>query len=148
MSHRICCYTLFDITQTGVMNRSRPNENEVEGWLQRRNTQCNFDTILQVISLRSQPEVIKLPIRNELKKEQLDRFGFVYHTEENETSYYWKFEFEVHHSSVFENGIASLGALYDDCEGVPMILCKDQLGNIPAFLNTTSELRNIYFEVT
>lgn len=148
MSHRICCYILFDITQTGVMNRSKPTENEVEDWIAKRNTQCNFDTLLQVISLRSQPEVVKLPTRHELTKENLDRFGFIYHNEDSKTSYCWKFEFEVQHSSVFENGIVPLGALYVDCEGVPMILCKDQLKNMPAFLNTTSELQNIYFEVS
>lgn len=146
MSHRICCYTLFNITQTGVMNRSKPNENEVEGWLLKRNTQCNFDTLLQVISLRSQPEVVKMPTRIQMTSVDFDRFGFIYNGEDD--SYCWKFEFEVQHSSVFENGIVSLGALYNDCEGVPMILCNDQLENIPAFLNTTSELRNIYFEVT
>ena len=147
MSHRICCYTLFDITQTGVMNRSKPNDAAVVDWLNKRNTQCNFDTILQVISLRYQPEVVKLPIRIEMQEADFEKFGFLYEGEDN-TSYCWKFEFEVQHSSVFENGIIPLGALYSDCDRVPMIPCPDQLVILPTFLDTSTELKNIHFEVT
>lgn len=146
MSHRICCYTLFNVTQTGVLNRSKPNENNVEGWLHKRNTQCNFDTILQVISLRSQPEVVKNPIKIEMTDEDFMKFGFLYEKTDN-YNYCWKFEFEIQHSSVFENGITPLGALYNDCDGVPMIPCHEQLTIIPHFLDTSIELKNIYFEV-
>lgn len=142
--HRIRCYTLFDITQTGVLNRSKPTDDEVNTWIQRRNTQCNFDTILQVISLRSQPEVCKIPVRTEMSENDYDKFGFLYKPEKN--NYCWHFDFEVQHSSVFENGIKPLGALYKDCEKVPMIICENQI-DTPAFLDVTEELRNIYFEV-
>lgn len=147
MANRIACYTLFDITQTGVMNRSKPTEDDIVGWTRRRNTQCNFDTILQVISLRSQPEVAKLPIRIEMKEEDFNKFGFLYEYNDATIAYCWRFEFDIQHSSVFENGIKPLGALYTDCDGVPMILCGDQNVSTPVFLNTTDELRNIYFEV-
>jgi hypothetical protein len=142
--HRISCHTLFDITQTGVLNRSKPSEDNVEDWIKRRNTQCNFDTILQVISLRSQPEVVKLPIQIPTNEMLYEMFGFLY-TQENTSC--WKFEFEVQHSSVFENGIVSLGSLYKDCEGVPMIVCETQHSMSTKFLDITPELRNIYFEV-
>lgn len=142
--HRIRCHTLFDITQTGVLNRSKPTGDDVESWVKRRNTQCNFDTILQVISLRSQPEVIKLPSEVEMSEAVFEMFGFLY-TEEKVSC--WRFEFEVQHSSVFENGITSLGALYKDCEGVPMILSDNQHSMCPKFLDTTPELKNIHFEV-
>jgi hypothetical protein len=147
MSHRICCYTLFNITHTGVLNRSRPNEDNVSEWLRKRNTQCNFDTVLQAISLRSQPEVVKVPIRIEMQEADFIKFGFLYN-KEDKISYYWKFEFEVQHASVFENGIIPLGALYNDCNGIPMILCEDQLAMLSNFLDTSSELKNIHFEVT
>jgi len=146
MSHRIAAHTLFDITQTGVMNRSRPDHDGIDNWLHRRNTQCNFDTLLQVISMRSQPEVIKVPVRQDLK-EDIGQFGFLYAKEEDRIKHTWRFEFDVQHSSVFENGIIALGSLYNDCDGVPMILCKDQFEKIPAFLDVTDELRNIYFEL-
>lgn len=144
MSHRICCYTLFDITQTGVMNRSNP-VGDIQDWVHKRNTQCNFDTILQVISLRSQPEVYKIPIRLEMTEEVASKFGFLYSMDE--PCYYWKFEFEIHHHSVFENGIIPMGALYNDCLGVPMISCDGQHKDCPKFLDTSEELRNIVFEV-
>ena len=150
MSHRIAACTLFDITQTGVMNRSRPNQDgqdNLEDWLYKRNTQCNFDTLLQVISMRSQPEVIKSPMKHDLTEDELNEFGFLYSSEEDRIRYYWRFDFDVQHSSVFENGITDLGSLYSDCEGVPMILCKDQIDKIPAFLDISSELRNIYFKL-
>lgn len=143
--YRISCYTLFDITKTGVLNRSKPIDDSVNDWLKRRNTQCNFDTILQVISLRSQPEVTKIPVKCQMNTEDFDKFGFLYNTEE--PCYYWKFEFEIQHPSVFENGIKPLGALYNDCEGVPMISIEGQHPACPKFLNVSVELQNIYFEV-
>jgi hypothetical protein len=146
MSHRMSCYTLFDITETGVLNRSKPTEAGVQEWILKRNTQCNFDTILQVISLRSQPDQVKSPIRMQLLDSDLDKFGFLFENNETSPVYYWKFEFEVHHSSVFENGIRPYGSLYKDCEGVPMINCPTQLSGVTSFLNITEELQNIYFE--
>jgi hypothetical protein len=147
MSHRIAAYTLFDITQTGVMNRSKPTGDNLDIWIYQRNTQCNFDTLLQVISMRSQPEIVKFPNKILLKEEDFDKFGFLYSKEEDKIKHFWRFEFDVQHSSVFENGIIALGSLYNDCDGVPMILCKDQLEKVPAFLDVTDELRNIYFEL-
>lgn len=141
--YRICCYTLFDITNTGVLNRSKPIDDSVDDWLKRRNTQCNFDTILQVISLRSQPEVTKIPVKYQMNEEILDKFGFLYSVENTS---YWKFEFEIQHPSVFENGIKPFGALYKDCEGVPMINTEGQT-TCPKFLDISAELQNIYFEV-
>jgi hypothetical protein len=145
--HRIRCYTLFDITQTGVLNRSKPQGNDMTNWLMRRNTQCNFDTLLQVISLRSQPEIIKVPHKIDLTEEYISKFGFLYSFNPDQVESLWRFEFEVQHTSVFEDGIESFGSLYKDCEGVPMILLDGQNENIPKFLNSSPELRNVYFEV-
>lgn len=144
MSYRICCYTLFNITHTGVMNRSKPDQDDISAWVEKRNTQCNFDTLLQVISLRSQPEIIKLPIEITITDDIRENYGFVY--EFDTSNVCWKFEFEVQHPSVFEDGITPYGYLYKDCEGVPMVFCKGQHETMPNFLNTTAELRNIYFE--
>ena len=47
---------------------------------------------------------------------------------------------------MFDNGIVKFGALYKDCEGVPMILCPEQIEGMIPFLDITDELRNIYFE--
>jgi len=148
MPNRICCYTLFDITNTGVPNRAKPPiDADPKQWLHNRNTQSNFDTVLQAISLRSQPEIVSSPIRTDVRFDEFENFGFLYQQQEDETYPTWKFEFEVQHSSVFENGIEELGALYNDCEGIPMIKCGTEWSQLPTFLDTSPELRNIYFKL-
>jgi hypothetical protein len=137
MSVRMRCYTIFDITNTGVLNRSKPPVDATNDWLLKRNTQCNFDTILQVISLRSQPEVTKLPAKIAADS---NLFGT-----EHTVDYCWMFEFEVHHDSVFDNGIIPVGGLYSDCAGVPMIRCDSNFE--PSFLDYSPEQKNIHFEV-
>ena len=61
MNQRIACYTLFDITHTNVLNRSKPNIDDPEEWIKQRNSQANLDTILQCLGLRSQPELVIYP---------------------------------------------------------------------------------------
>lgn len=146
MSYRISCYTLFDITQTGVMNRNRPGVDEDQSvWLHKRNTQHNFDTVLQAISLRSQPEISSSPKKLEIQFGEDYDFGFLYQQNEDETYPCWTFDFEVQHPNVFEDGINELGALYKDCDEIPMIKCGTEWDKLPNFLDTTPELRNIFF---
>lgn len=144
----VVCYTLFDITQTGVRNRSKPPEDqEYDIWVNKRNTQCNFDTVQQAISLRSQPEILSLPKKIDIRFDTFDNFGFLYQQIENETYPCWTFEFAVHHASVFNDGISDLGTLYSDCHKIPMVHCNTQWEKLPSFLDGSDELRNIYFEV-
>lgn len=142
--HRIACYTLFDITKTGVLNRARPGDDvtDTNDWYRKRSTQCNFDTILQVISLRAQPDVISDPIRLEIDLNEHDYFGTLL---KDTNVPIWKFMFEVQHQSVFEDGITDMGALYKDCADVPMILCDSQWHKSGDRLDITMEKRNIYF---
>jgi hypothetical protein len=60
-------------------------------------------------------------------------------------TYVWSFDFEVQNSSVFDDGDNTLGALYNDCQGVPMVNTKNQLKSLELMLDTTNEKRNIYF---
>lgn len=142
--HRITCYTLFDITKTGVLNRARPGDDitDTNDWYRKRSTQCNFDTILQVISLRAQPDIISDPERIELNLNNSKFFG---NTLKEDHVPVWKFNFEVHYQGVFEDSINELGALYTDCEGVPMIECDTQWDKAGSKLDITLEKRNIYF---
>ncbi len=147
MSFTVRCYTLFDITQTGVINRNRPGpEDDVNEWLHKRNTQCNFDTILQAVSLRSQPEVMEKPKLLKIKFAEFDNFGFLFEEDEEEHNC-WTFDFEIQHPSVFYDGVNELGYLYTDCDQVPMIKTHTAWEKLPAFLDSTDELRNIYFKV-
>lgn len=146
MSFKVSCYTLFDITQTGIVNRSRPStEDDPDLWLFKRNTQCNFDTIVQAVSLRSQPENISTPKLMQIKLNEFDNFGFLF--EEDSTLNCWFFDFTIQHPSVFNNGITELGSLYADCDQVPMIKTSSAWKKLPGFLDSSDELRNIYFEV-
>jgi hypothetical protein len=136
------CYCLFDITPGGSIGRTRPQDDTLE-WVHKRNTQSNFDTILQIISLRSQPEVVTDPRKLEIKLD--DRFGFLF--EHDEPHPCWTFDFDIQHLGVFNDGISEFGKLYSDCDLVPMIKCGTEWDKLPAFLDSSDELRNIYFEV-
>ena len=148
MSYTITCYTLFDITPTGVMNRSRPvTDEDLIPWLYKRNTQCNFDTVLQAISLRSQPEIIRMPEKTQIRFDEFTDFGFLFEQQEDELYNCWSFDFQIQHASVFNDGANDLGALYSDCDTVPMIKTDTVWDKLPAFLDTSVELKNIYFKV-
>lgn len=147
MSYTLTCYTLFDITHTGVLNRSRSQDQITPEWLHKRNTQCNFDTIIQAISLRSLPEVSRNPEKIKIRFDKFDNFGFLFQQIEDEEYDCWSFDFEVQHTSVFNDGIHELGALDTDCDRIPMILCGTEWEKLPNFLDTSDELRNIYFKV-
>jgi hypothetical protein len=148
MSYTITCYTLFDITPTGVVNRNRPVEDEeIASWLYKRNTQCNFDTVLQAISLRSQPEITRMPEKTQIRFDEFTDFGFLFEQKEDELYNCWSFDFQIQHASVFNDGINDLGALHSDCDTVPMIKTDTVWDKLPAFLDTSVELKNIYFKV-
>ena len=145
MSHRIACYTLFDVTKTGVLNRGRPNidvEN-VEEWIVKRNTQCNFDTILQVVSLRAQPDVVSEPTVSTMVIDKNSKFGKKY--QDNKKHNVWSFDFEIQHSSVFEDGVSDLGPLYKDCDGVPMLKSGKETDKLNDQLSIDNSNKNIYF---
>lgn len=148
MSFTIICYSLFDITQTGVLNRHKPDMDiNHDDWILKRNTQCNFDTVLQAISLRSQPEILNSPALTKIRFDEFLEFGFLFEQQENEEYNCWTFDFSIQHPSVFANGIDELGALYSDCDRTPMIKCGTEWEKLPSFLDSSPELRNIYFKV-
>jgi hypothetical protein len=145
--HIITCYTLFDITVTNVPNRQRPDiDKDPQEWYYKRNTQSNFDTIQQVISLRSQPEIIRKPSKTEIRFDKFTDFGFLFEQREDETYPCWSFDFTVQHPSVFYDGIHDLGSLYRDCERVPMIKCHTMWDKLDNTLDSSDELRNIFFK--
>jgi hypothetical protein len=146
MSLVIRCFLLFDITSTGVTSRSGEKHLNDPDWTAKRNTQCNFDTVLQAISLRSQPENISKPKKTLIDLEEVDSFGFMLN-QNNEKIPCWSFTFSISHAGVFNDGISELGALYHDCDLVPMIKCGTEWSVLPEFLDTSDELRNIHFEV-
>ena len=141
---KIKCYTLFDITKTNINVRGKNVGDDSLHFNKKRNQQSNFDTILQVINMRSQPEEISTP-QFSLQLSD-DKWGYLI-TETQQKIPIWSFYFSVWHKSVFDNGIEELGYLIQDCQGVPMINKLDEWEKLSNKLDTTDALRNIYFEV-
>lgn len=148
MLHVITCVTLFDVTYTGIPIRNKvPENHDPNLWVYKRNTQSNFDTILQAISLRSQPDVIKKPVKKHFKFDETDYFGFFYQQTADELYSYWEFDFTVQHQNVFNDGITEFGALYNDCHKIPMLKCGNECIQLGNFLDCTPEFQNIYFTI-
>ena len=149
---RIKCYTLYDITQTNVNFRKKNTEIVPADEMKKRSQQSNFETILQIINMRSQPEEIS---ESELTVINIDdlkdfNFGYLYEKSYNKTISkinVWSFTFSVDHADVFNNGINDLGSLSDDCNQVPMILKLEETFKLSNQMNISDEQRNIYFEV-
>jgi hypothetical protein len=108
---KIQCQTLFDITATGTTGHVKPSRmpykdlagtkiSDTELWNRSRNQQRNWETVTQLISLRTQVDNLQEPVAIQ------DR---------------WQFEFEVDNENLFNNGIDGLAVLKDDCAGVPML---------------------------
>jgi ABC-type oligopeptide transport system substrate-binding subunit len=128
---RIRCQTLFDITATGVTGHFKPSRipfldsagtsiNSEASWNRARNQQRNWETVTQIISLRTQVD-------------------FTSPTHDNNT---WTFEFEIINDQLFVMDQDPLAVLKTDCADVPMIT---GLGEEP--LNDTVLVvdKNIWF---
>jgi len=143
----INCYTLFDITDTGIRSHIRAArfpmadkhgnsiQNEKE-WVQARNQQRNWETIIQIVSLRAQPLRIIGPRKVSVKWKNSDKDVNA-----------WKINFEVEHTSVFYSKNNELGALIDDAEGVPMLTGLGESVKLEPYLILSNSLVNTYFEV-
>ena len=139
MNLRVRCSTSFDITATGVKNRfykSRIPFTDDTGqritddttWTRSRNQQSNWETLNQIISLRTLPENITIPVYDKAVKR-------------------WNFEFDVIDPNSISSSGNDLGALINDCNNVPMILGLNEPAGQASFLIPTDSDTNIWFEV-
>ena len=143
---KIRCRTLFDITNTNQSNRRGLLQNEPDhDSVKQRMQQANFETILQVISMRSQPENITEPKVVQTKFGDGSPWGSAYKSRKPINC--WEFEFTVNYKQVFANDQGKLGALLQDCRGVPMIKDLGEWHSIETTLDHSDELRNITFEI-
>ena len=136
---RYVCQTLFDITATGVTGHLRPTRmpftdqagqliSDQDAWHRSRNQQRNWETLTQIIGLRTQIFDLQLPVR--------DRGGTT-----------WMFEFETELDGVFGPDSDPTQILREDSEGVPMILGLDNRSDLaPVIVNRGPE-QNIWFAV-
>lgn len=137
---KIKCMTLFDITKTGVSNRRHNLTNSAEDH-KKRNQQSNFETLLQIISLRCQPENISDPVVTETSK---NVWGTSYKAKKVRT---WSFTFTVDVASIYKFDGDDIGHLKSDCMGVPMILGLDESPGLEPILSYNRETKNIHFEI-
>ena len=135
---RILCRTLFDCTCTGITGNFRvaqlpiKDKNETliadqEHWNFSRNQQRNWETLLQMISLRALPTIIKYP---------------------KNTDNIWEFEFEVETPGVYSatGDETNTDALLTECSGVPMIVGLTESKGLEPQLIVQGEHQNIWFE--
>lgn len=105
------CVTLVDITNTGVIRHSPEEE-------LRRNQQRNWETVLQCIGLRAQPQLIEGPYCKELDIDNNDIFGDFFHATKQKV---WLFSFGVEPADVFLVDTDPVGQLDKDFAQVPII---------------------------
>lgn len=132
------CKTLFDCSATGITGHFRVSQvpfkdrigqeiRGIEEWNRSRNQQRNYETLIQLISLRSQPENITIP---------------------HQRADTWQFEFDVAAEGVFgtSNDPDPYSALYQDCIGVPMVTNLSERNGITPIIKVKGKDRNIWFE--
>lgn len=134
---KVLCRTLFDCTFTGVTGHFRESQlplttktglviQTIADWNRARNQHRNWEALLQVVSLRTQPMNIVFPTK------QKDG---------------WHFEFEVEAEGVLSSGYNTndLAGLVADCEGVPMVTGLNEPMMLTATLHAEGADQNIWF---
>ena len=128
-------HTLIDITNTGV-TRYTP---EVE---KQRNQQRNWETVLQLIGMRSQLLVIEHDPAVEANISKYE-FGNAYTGKQR----IWTFRFGVEFRDLYTIDKNPVGILVKDFVQTPVILNLDETAkpNLPLFY-TLGDNKNIYFK--
>ena len=134
---KVLCRTLFDCTFTGVTGHFRESQLPLTtktglviqtqaDWNRARNQHRNWESLVQVISLRTQPMNMMHPVKN--------KDG-------------WNFEFEVEAEGVLSSSFDSddLAGLVADCEGVPMVTGLEEADVVTATLHASGANQNIWF---
>lgn len=129
MAQRFTIVTSVDITATGVRRKS-----DDEDWFVKRNQQRNYDTLIQVLSLRCQPliidtETVNLPPAKFLSNLNVDCVKL------------WLLTFETERDDV----IGSNGELFlEDVAGVPIMTgLTETVPSFPQQFIIRGNLKNI-----
>ena len=127
-------YTLVDITPTGVISYSPQNE-------RKRNQQRNWETIQQILSLRTQPAILETD--NFVDDVIKYNFGINYQGEHK----IWTFKFGVDYADIYQDGPDKFGLVKYDFKITPVILGLTET-ILPELAVFTSKgpWNNIYFK--
>jgi hypothetical protein len=128
-------YTLVDITPTRVIRSA--NTDDI-----RRNQQRNWETVLQCMSLRTQPLHIAEPTM--CQNVPVDSLKFGDYFEGTQTLWSWSWAIESR--GVYDLPNKPLGALLQDFEQVPIITGLEETGRfmLPIFY-PYGAIKNVYF---
>lgn len=124
----IDCYTLIDITRTGVVAYYKHGMpmfiddadqfiNDEISWSRSRNQQRNYETCVQVISLRAQPVYLEDPKR--LRNQNMSLYEFA---DSDSVQDVWHFSFSPEQPDVYRVGDDPVFALSQDTHNIPIIL--------------------------
>lgn len=135
---QILCKTYFDCSATGVTGNYRPGQVpfvdrsgksvvDFQSWSSARNCQRNWETLLQMISLRAQPTIVSEPV---------------------EINGIWQFVFEVETAGVYstDQSLDNLDVLLSECSGIPMCVDLGEIHTQQPQLIVSGADRNIWFE--
>lgn len=136
----IVCWTLADISNTGFTSKPR-NEHEFK----LRNQQRNFETFLQLIGMRNQPNVLIYPTKLEGQEIKSYGFGEQYLQSVGFRYNVWMFAFDVEQPTAFDNDNGKLQALMEDFDDIPVITGLDENAKINNTINTLGDHRNTFF---
>jgi hypothetical protein len=128
-------YSLVDITATGVIRSNQLDSLE-------RNQQRNWETVIQCLGLRTQPQYIRPPVSSTVSLKNFE-FGDFYSGEQQIWVWYWNIERE----GVYDLNNKELGGLQADFEQVPIItgLTETAKFMLPIFY-PYGTIKNIYFK--
>jgi len=134
---KFACQTLFDITATGVTGHCKVTRmpfrdsagqviRDIESWNRSRNQQRNWETLTQILSLRTQLFALTSPIQDQ-------------------TGTRWMFEFETETNGIYGPESDPVSVLRSDAVGVPMIRELNNDPDIDTILVTEGPRQNIWF---
>ena len=134
---KFACQTLFDITATGVTGHCKTTRmpfqdhagqviQDTASWNRSRNQQRNWETLTQILSLRTQLFEITEPIADQ-------------------TGTRWMFEFETESDGVYGPNDDPVSVLRSDAQGVPMLRELNNNPDIDTVLITEGPRQNIWF---
>ena len=130
-------FSLVDITATGVIRGNADNQLD-------RNQQRNWETLLQCIGLRTQPQHIQEPTKSVISDLSLLKFGDFYQGQDQAI---WTWSWAVEAPEVYDLPNKPMGGLLQDLEQVPIItgLTETARFMLPIFYPHGS-IKNIYIE--
>ena len=127
-------FTLVDITPTGVVTFSQSNE-------LKRNQQRNWETVQQILSLRTQPTILETDDFTADLKDY--NFGVSYQGEHK----IWTFKFGVDYPDIYQEGSDKFGLVKYDFQITPVIIGLTETARPElAVFTPKGPWNNIYFK--